>query len=87
MLTVKSPIKIAPIQMEELETAIKSLKTVKSRDPEGMICDIFREGVIRSDLKLSLLMMFNRMKDEVTIPEMLRTATITMLYKRTIKQI
>ena len=85
MLTVKSPIKIALIQMEELETAIKSLKTGKSRDPEGMICDIFREGVIGSDLKLSLLMMFNQMKDQVTIPEMLRTATITMLYKKNSK--
>ena len=75
------------IKMEELEIAIKSRKLGKSRDPEGMICDTFREGVIRSDLKLSLLMMFNRMKNEVIIPELLRTANITMLQRRKVKQI
>ena len=77
----KSP----PIEMNELETAIKSLKIEKSRDPAGLISDIFREGVIGSDLKLSLLMMFNRMKDDITIPECLRTANVTMLYKKKCK--
>ena len=71
--------------MNELETAIKSLKIEKSRDPAGLISDIFREGVIGSDLKLSLLMMFNRMKDDITIPECLRTANVTMLYKKKCK--
>ena len=54
----------------------------KSRDPEGMICDNFREGFIGDDLKLSLLMMFNRIKDEVSIPELLGTGNITMHYAK-----
>ena len=73
----KSP----PIDMKELEKVLKSLKVGKSRDPNNWIPDIFKDGVIGSDLKLSLLMMFNRMKDNICIPECLRTANITMLYK------
>ena len=41
----KSP----PFELEELEKALKSLKTGKSRDSENWICDIFREGVIGTD--------------------------------------
>ena len=73
----KSP----PIQMEELEKVLKSLKVGKSRDPDSWISEIFKDGVIGTDLKLSLLMMFNRMKDDISLPECLRTANITMLHK------
>ena len=74
-----------PIHIDELEKALKSLKVGKSRDPEGFIADIFIEEVIGSDLKHSLLLMFNKMKDEVTIPQCLKTANITMLYKKKCK--
>ena len=74
----KSP----PIDMVEVNKVLKSLKVGKSRDPENYICDIFKEGVIGTDLKLSLLMMFNKMKDEGQIPEALRTANITSLHKK-----
>ena len=43
---------------------------------------MFKEGVIGTDLKLSLLMMMNKMKDEVTVPECLRRANITILHKK-----
>ena len=51
--SVKSP----AFTMNELETTLKSLTTEKSRDPEFLKCDIFKEGVIGDDLKLSVLMM------------------------------
>ena len=70
--------------MEELEFFLKSLKVETSRNPNNWIPEIFKDGVIGSDLKLSLLMMFNRMKDNIYIPECLRTANITMLYKNKI---
>ena len=79
--TEKSP----PISIDELEKVLSKLKTVKSRDPKSWICDIFKEGVIGTDLKLSLLMMFNKMKDEVVVPELLRTANITSLHKKNCK--
>ena len=57
-------------------------KVEKSRDPCNNICDIFKEGVIRNDLKLLLLLMFNKIMDKVEIPEVLRTANITSLHKK-----
>ena len=65
---------------EELEKVLRSLKTGKSRDPENWICEIFKEGVLGEDLKNFLVMMFNRMKSQVTIPEAHRTANITNIH-------
>ena len=75
---VKSP----PFTMKELETTLKSLTTGKSRDPEFLKCDIFKENVIGDDLKLSILMMINKMKDKTYIPACFKVASITMLYKK-----
>ena len=74
----KSP----PITMNELEKALKSLKDGKSRDPNSWVREIFKEGVIGTDLKNSLLMMFNRMKQTIFLPECLRTADIVMIHKK-----
>ena len=60
---VKNP----PFTMKELETTLKSLTTGKSRDPEFLKGDIFKENVIGDDLKLSILMMINKMKDKTYI--------------------
>ena len=68
--------------MLELEIVLKSLKKGKSKDFNGYICELFKEGVAGSDLKQSLLMMFNQMKDEMVIPECLRTAHVTILHKK-----
>ena len=48
-----------PWVMSDLENALKDLKNNKSRDHAGYINEIFKIGVIGSDLKESLLMMFN----------------------------
>ena len=50
--------------VEELEATLKSIKTGKSRDPDNMVCDIFKEGVIGHDLKHSILLMMNKIKKE-----------------------
>ena len=68
--------------MNELEKVLKNLKNEKSKDFNGYINELFKEGVVGSDLKLSLLMMFNEMKNQVTIPECLRTAHVTILHKK-----
>ena len=75
---VKSP----AFSMNELESTLKSLTTGKSRDPEFLKCDIFKEEVIGDDLKLSILMMLNRMKEQSYIPLSFKTTTITMLHKK-----
>ena len=66
--------------MEELDKVLKSLKNGKSKDPNNYICELFKEGVVRKDLKLSILMMMNEMKTEVTVPDCLRRANITILH-------
>ena len=64
---------------------LKNLKNDKSKDFNGYINELFKEGVVGSDLRLSLLMMFNIMKDNISIPECLRTANITMIHKKKCK--
>ena len=68
--------------MKELEDTLKSMKLGKSRDPENFVKDIFKEGVIGTDLKMSILMMVNRIKEQTAVPECMETAHITMLHKK-----
>ena len=53
----------------------------KSRDPHGLINELFKPDIIGSDLKLSLLNLFNEIKDKCHIPEFIQWANITSLYK------
>ena len=68
--------------MIELDKVLKSLKAGKSKDPNNYVCELFKPGVIGSDLKLSIPMMMNQMKSQTSIPESLRTAQITILHKK-----
>ena len=56
----KSP----PLELKELDKVIKSLKAGKSKDPDNYVCELFKEGVIGSDLKASLLLLMNKIKSE-----------------------
>ena len=53
----------------DLEIALKDLKNNKSRDFEGYANEIFKNGIIGSDLKKSILIMFNSLKKENFIPQ------------------
>ena len=68
-------------EMHHLEKAIKTLKKDKARDPNGWINDLFREDVAGFNLKLSMLKLFNKIKNENFIPSFMRKADITTLYK------
>ena len=57
----------------------------KSRDPEYLVREIFKEGVIGDDLKLSILLMMNKMKEQIAVPDSLKSANITMLHKKQCK--
>ena len=61
---------------------LKSLKSGKSKDPNCYICELFGEGVIGTDLKNSLLLMMNRMKNMISIPHCLKSANLTVLHKK-----
>ena len=77
----KSP----PFTMKELELVLKNLKKGKSKDPEGYICELFKEGVIGKDLKVFICLMMNRIKESLEIPECLQAANITVLHKKKCK--
>ena len=66
----------------DLDEALKSLKTNRSRDPEGMVNEIFKQKVVGSDLKSSLLIMFNKLKEEQKIPPFMSNANITTIPKK-----
>ena len=74
-----------PFEMDELEIVLNDLKTGKSRDPDNYIRELFRDGVIGTDLKLSILIMMNKMKSQIAIPDALKHANITMLHKKKCK--
>ena len=72
--------------MEELNKALISLKLGKTRDPQSWVCELFKDGIIGTDLRMSLPMMFNKVKDENHLPECFRTAQVTMIHKKKCKQ-
>ena len=49
-------------KMCDLEDAIKSLKSGKCRDHEGLIREIFKDNVMGDNLKKSMLIMYNKIK-------------------------
>ena len=68
--------------MEQLESSLARLKNNKSRDPKGYINEIFKKGVIGEDLKKSLLIMMNRIKKTLSIPDLMRFANISTVPKK-----
>ena len=68
-------------ELKHLEAALNSLKPDKSRDPYGWVNELFKNGVAGHNLKLSLLHMFNTIKKTNEIPDFLRLADISTIYK------
>ena len=74
-----------PFEIKELEKVLKSLKPGKSKDPDDYICELFKDGVIGIDLKIFILMMMNKIKEDIKVPECLKKANITILHKKNCK--
>ena len=68
--------------MEDLENVLKGLKTNKARGPDGLSRAIFRNSTIGTDLKKSLLKMFNKLKDAGKVPEFMKRANVTTIPKK-----
>ena len=73
--------KSKPWSESQLDNVLKNLKKNKSRDPHGLINDLFKPGVIGSNLKDSLLLLVNDIKHCCQFPEFIQWANITSLYK------
>ena len=63
-------------------SVLKKLKANKTRDPLGMINEIFKRGVIGQDLVSALAGLVSESKFKNFLPLFMRLANITSLYKR-----
>ena len=81
-LKIAASKKSNPWTMQNLDKALSDLKIGRSRDPEGLINEIFKNNVIGNDLKKSLLLMFNNIKNNQKIPQFMNLANITTVPKR-----
>ena len=67
--------------MKDLECALKALKVSQSQDTMGLVNELFIPKNISSNLKTSLLIMFNTIKNNCFIPDFLRNVFITSIPK------
>ena len=68
--------------MQNLNEALADLKIGRSRDPEGLIIEIFKNNAIWVDLKKTLLLMFNSLKKNQKIPKFMNLANVTTVPKK-----
>ena len=68
--------------MKDLEKVLKQLKTNKSRDPLGLCNELFRPEVAGDDLKLAVLKLMNKIKDEQVYPDCMQLCNISSIWKR-----
>ena len=67
--------------VQELRQAIKLLRNNKSRDPSGLLNELFKYPVIGKDLEAAILKLINGIKEENYIPPTVQKSNITTIYK------
>ena len=67
--------------IKELRGTIKSLKNNKTRDPSGLLIELFKPPVIGQDLEVAVLHLINGIKSEYIIPRNIQMSNITTIYK------
>ena len=70
-----------PWTMEMLDKALSSLKSNQARDPLGMLGDLFKPHIVGLNLKKAILDLLNGVKSNLVIPEQMRLASVTSIYK------
>ena len=68
--------------LKDLITVTKTLKNGKSRDPNGLIAEVFKPGVAGKSLQLAVLDLLNSILESFTIPDEMLAADITSIWKR-----
>ena len=67
--------------MEDLEFVLSYLRQGKARDPNGWTNELFSKDVAGTQLKISMLSLFNKIKFEKYIPDFIRNADVATIYK------
>ena len=70
-----------PWDLGQLDKVLKSLKNNKTKDPLGMINEIFKPGIIGADLKKALIDLFKGVKENSTLPDYMLLENISSIYK------
>ena len=70
-----------PWTAKDLEEVTKTLKNNQTRDPNGMINEIFKKNVMGQDLQLAVIELMNGIKLTFDFPEYMELANISTLYK------
>ena len=65
----------------KMDNVLNHLKNNKARDPHGLINEMFKLDAIGDDLKESLFLMCSKIRDITEIPELVKFANITSIYK------
>ena len=67
--------------MSELERGLDDLNQGKARDPEGLCAELFQNQVIGKDLKNSLLLLLNKIKEQGVVPNFMNVTSVTTIPK------
>ena len=67
--------------IDDLDKVLGKLKSGKASDPLGLVNELFQLKNIGDDLKESILLMLNKIKEEFNEPEFMRMANITSFWK------
>ena len=73
--------KTDPWDMGDLDLVLRKLKNNKSRDPNGLVNELFKEETAGDDLKLAILKLMNRIKEEQLYPKCLELCNISSIWK------
>ena len=82
VLSLTNKNKFPDWNMKNLEDVLKSLKRSQSQDSMGLVNELFMLGYIGHDLKLSLLQLFNKIKNTTKIPDFFKNVYITAIPKK-----
>ena len=82
IIDIAREVKTPPWTAKELSTVLKSFKNNKCRDPNSMINEIFKPGVIGTDLQIALLDLFNLCKSKMKIPKFMTVSNIVNIWKK-----
>ena len=67
--------------MKDLNQVLRNMKNNKSRDPHGFLNEIFKPGVIGSNLRAGILHFVNGVKDNFYFPFFIQWANVTTIFK------
>ena len=70
-----------PWTIDNIDKAIKSLKNNQSRDPLGMINELFKSGIMGTELKSSTLCLMNNVKAQLFVPRNMQLSNFTTIFK------